>query len=115
MKVSSMLYVLYVIKPIHNMKLRNNKIKQSMVHNADNEESSQVLANPVAYVQCLGSCSQVDPSAQDDGILFGGQRCSESNVSASHPTPSPPPIFGTPVRTPKHKKNIILNMLITLI
>jgi len=87
------------------MKLRNNKIKQSMVHNADNEESSQVLANPVAYVQCLGSCSQVDPSAQDDGILFGGQRCSESNVSASHPTPSPPPIFGTPVRTPKHKKH----------
>jgi len=64
------------------------------------------LANPVAYVQCLGSCSQVDPQpAQDDDILFGGQRGSASNVSASHPTFSPPLVVGTPPRTPKHKKH----------
>jgi hypothetical protein len=87
------------------MKLRNGKEKHIMVHKADNEESSQVLANPVAYEQCLGSCKVGLQSAQDDDTLFEGQRSSVSDVHASHPTPSPPLILGNPSRTPKHKKH----------
>ena len=79
------------------MKLRNN------------EDSSQVLANPVESVQCPGglggvSMSQDGVSPRDD-VRPLGERCCVSDVGVSRPTPTPPLNKGSPSRTPKHKKH----------
>ena len=88
------------------MKLRNHKIKAIVGQVSENEDSSQVLASPVEFVQCLGglfedSLSQDGVSSQDVGRLLR-ERCSESDVAANHPTANK---IVSPLRTPKHKKH----------
>ena len=83
------------------MKLRNGKDKAIMGLAPENEDSSQVLANTVEPVSCLGGLFE-DSSSQDGGRSLG-ERLSGIDVDANHPTL--PQKNGSPSRTPKHKKH----------